>query len=105
MAAAWRPRSAGITPNLPPGRPRSSLECALAPRHERAPGEAQDQQRDRVDREHDLQRAPRTHLDRLAFRLVEVHHLHHAQRSEEHTSELQSLMRTSYAVFCLKKKN
>src|SRR3546814_6629408 len=26
-------------------------------------------------------------------------------RSEEHTSELQSLMRTTYAVFCLKKKN
>src|SRR3546814_4221069 len=26
-------------------------------------------------------------------------------RSEEHTSELQSLMRTSYAVFCLKKKH
>src|SRR3546814_2279743 len=29
----------------------------------------------------------------------------YAQRSEEHTSELQSLMRISYAVFCLKKKN
>src|SRR3546814_2395614 len=29
----------------------------------------------------------------------------HAFRSEEHTSELQSLMRISYAVFCLKKKN
>src|SRR3546814_4714806 len=28
----------------------------------------------------------------------------HQIRSEEHTSELQSLMRTSYAVFCLKKK-
>src|SRR3546814_1523434 len=28
----------------------------------------------------------------------------HGTRSEEHTSELQSLMRTSYAVFCLKKK-
>src|SRR3546814_5927324 len=28
----------------------------------------------------------------------------HAVRSEEHTSELQSLMRISYAVFCLKKK-
>src|SRR3546814_4506132 len=28
-----------------------------------------------------------------------------APRSEEHTSELQSLMRNSYAVFCLKKKN
>src|SRR3546814_3270443 len=32
---------------------------------------------------------------------MEVEHLH---RSEEHTSELQSLMRISYAVFCLKKK-
>src|SRR3546814_1546963 len=30
---------------------------------------------------------------------------HGAVRSEEHTSELQSLMRISYAVFCLKKKN
>src|SRR3546814_9651215 len=28
----------------------------------------------------------------------------HEMRSEEHTSELQSLMRISYAVFCLKKK-
>src|SRR3546814_2099844 len=35
-----------------------------------------------------------------------VEHLRRAQqqRSEEHTSELQSLMRISYAVFCLKKK-
>src|SRR3546814_7518353 len=32
------------------------------------------------------------------FRLVQLH------RSEEHMSELQSLMRISYAVFCLKKK-
>src|SRR3546814_2389213 len=32
--------------------------------------------------------------------VVEVHNC----RSEEHTSELQSLMRNSYAVFCLKKK-
>src|SRR3546814_4239890 len=29
---------------------------------------------------------------------------HFGERSEEHTSELQSLMRISYAVFCLKKK-
>src|SRR3546814_8558170 len=29
----------------------------------------------------------------------------HLKRSEEHTSELQSLMRISYAVFCLQKKN
>src|SRR3546814_5592747 len=31
--------------------------------------------------------------------------VHSYARSEEHTSELQSLMRISYAVFCLKKKN
>src|SRR3546814_5658007 len=34
--------------------------------------------------------------------LLDPRHLH--GRSEEHTSELQSLMRISYAVFCLKKK-
>src|SRR3546814_15104724 len=33
-----------------------------------------------------------------------VHQPHRTARSEEHTSELQSLMRLSYAVFCLKKK-
>src|SRR3546814_3672408 len=33
------------------------------------------------------------------------HHCIEQDRSEEHTSELQSLMRISYAVFCLKKKN
>src|SRR3546814_8973070 len=38
----------------------------------------------------------RGELDRLLW--------HHLGRSEEHTSELQSLMRISYAVFCLKKK-
>src|SRR3546814_9839402 len=44
-------------------------------------------------------------LHKLGFvepeEVVEILHL----RSEEHTSELQSLMRISYAVFCLKKKN
>src|SRR3546814_6766495 len=35
--------------------------------------------------------------------LVKVN-IHRGLRSEEHTSELQSLMRISYAVFCLKKK-
>src|SRR3546814_5292763 len=34
-----------------------------------------------------------------------IHRLDDILRSEEHTSELQSLMRISYAVFCLKKKN
>src|SRR3546814_9427692 len=36
--------------------------------------------------------------------VVGVEHVDQRQRSEEHTSELQSLMRISYAVFCLKKK-
>src|SRR3546814_8255824 len=40
--------------------------------------------------------------DRVAHRAG--HHQIGDQRSEEHTSELQSLMRISYAVFCLKKK-
>src|SRR3546814_2610478 len=35
---------------------------------------------------------------------LEPHRRHLGERSEEHTSELQSLMRISYAVFCLKKK-
>src|SRR3546814_5535553 len=35
---------------------------------------------------------------------VEIQQHRQAFRSEEHTSELQSLMRNSYAVFCLKKK-
>src|SRR3546814_4155828 len=44
--------------------------------------------------------AERGHVD------VRPGHRHHRLvRSEEHTSELQSLMRISYAVFCLKKKN
>src|SRR3546814_1054009 len=37
--------------------------------------------------------------------VVELALDHLGARSEEHTSELQSLMRISYAVFCLKKKN
>src|SRR3546814_1292910 len=59
------------------------------------------------------------HDDGLAFALLQVgqdleDHVDEAwlqadgglvDRSEEHTSELQSLMRISYAVFCLKKKN
>src|SRR3546814_7985332 len=35
---------------------------------------------------------------------IRIHSFYGPMRSEEHTSELQSLMRISYAVFCLKKK-
>src|SRR3546814_5019364 len=40
----------------------------------------------------------------LAFLAWAYRRTRGAERSEEHTSELQSLMRSSYAVFCLKKK-
>src|SRR3546814_972337 len=40
----------------------------------------------------------------LAQRMLRVEKAVDHRRSEEHTSELQSLMRNSYAVFCLKKK-
>src|SRR3546814_7644813 len=39
-----------------------------------------------------------------ALALGEIQDIHARIRSEEHTSELQSLMRISYAVFCLQKK-
>src|SRR3546814_4745417 len=42
--------------------------------------------------------------DEVATRAVEPAEIDAMVRSEEHTSELQSLMRISYAVFCLKKK-
>src|SRR3546814_3369167 len=45
-------------------------------------------------------RFERGEVEFLHARMIE----HGADRSEEHTSELQSLMRISYAVFCLKKK-
>src|SRR3546814_7467537 len=45
-------------------------------------------------------------LGRIEESKVDTSHVQRAHfRSEEHTSELQSLMRNSYAVFCLKKKN
>src|SRR3546814_3303864 len=47
-------------------------------------------------------RVPRTDCPEHGVKRVRVPWAR--ERSEEHTSELQSLMRTSYAVFCLKKK-
>src|SRR3546814_5007618 len=45
------------------------------------------------------------HMNGASFFFIVVYiHIFRGLRSEEHTSELQSLMRISYAVFCLKKK-
>src|SRR3546814_10382614 len=52
-------------------------------------------------------RAARRHTDQIACEDLDQgfdHLIINPLRSEEHTSELQSLMRISYAVFCLKKK-
>src|SRR3546814_6886274 len=58
-----------------------------------------------------LRREPRRLVEHQRARVAVDHHrlgerdVGGGERSEEHTSELQSLMRISYAVFCLKKKN
>src|SRR3546814_9154559 len=80
----------------------------------RAAGKAHERPRDKhaTDTAKQLQRAQREHRKEgkqgRAQAVGVVRRLtrgeRHAERSEEHTSELQSLMRISYAVFCLKKK-
>src|SRR3546814_1631842 len=52
-----------------------------------------------------LQKRPVTNAEFLAFVKAHPQWRRDRVRSEEHTSELQSLMRISYAVFCLKQKN
>src|SRR3546814_8781945 len=75
-----------LTSSAYAGHGRSSSDCELSMIHafpfRRMP--------------HDALPFPAVHHEPLALRWV--------ARSEEHTSELQSLMRISYAVFCLKKK-
>src|SRR3546814_2684066 len=75
----------------------SSLSAALWPVHFRKPGE-----RGCAGRPAASDAGGRPGRDRYRRRPA---HPAVPDRSEEHTSELQSLMRISYAVFCLKKKN
>src|SRR3546814_6071768 len=72
----------------PQGARRGRLSLLVQPYHR---AEQRDRDRDKSDP------APRHEADIVDIMAV-------AARSEEHTSELQSLMRISYAVFCLKKK-
>src|SRR3546814_4859738 len=44
----------------------------------------------------------RVNISSVSFNEVSIYNFKHNARSEEHTSELQSLMRISYAYFCLK---
>src|SRR3546814_5543051 len=63
-------------------------------------------QRQRPRLKHHVQRCSgERRLPGCQAKATEVRCQRNEPRSEEHTSELQSLMRISYAVFCLKKKN
>src|SRR3546814_4078612 len=76
-------------PDVGVGRARHRLEGRL--RQQDHPGDA-------------VAALERTVLDERRLQPVERVAVGEALRSEEHTSELQSLMRISYAVFCLKTK-
>src|SRR3546814_5238819 len=92
--------------------PRSTRTAALFPyttlfRYAgRAAGAARGSgdREDRVRRQHRRRRARGGRAD-AARRARARARRHRGRRSEEHTSELQSLMRISYAVSCLKNKN
>src|SRR3546814_1110857 len=77
-----------------PDRPQTDDQPAFLPPRARA---AQTAMRSRSEAQ-----PPRARALRLSVLPYALRHVRH--RSEEHTSELQSLMRISYAVFCLKKK-
>src|SRR3546814_7440345 len=69
---------------------------------------AREQDQKRIDARHrDERRRAKARKRAWERQLRKAEEQHQAlnDRSEEHTSELQSLMRISYAVFCLKKKN
>src|SRR3546814_4508423 len=89
----------------------TELSIVQALRHQHQPGSVPDQELYpvRPARPEDKQHARERIESELALdQRGEAHHsfpeVYGLRRSEEHTSELQSLMRISYAVFCLKKK-
>src|SRR3546814_10589623 len=85
------------------GTPALVVVGAALHDRDRTAGEAAERQAAAVAGDRRLGKARQVGVaqgDRLLHRLRDP-----GKRSEEHTSELQSLMRISYAVFCLKKKN
>src|SRR3546814_4081377 len=96
--------------DLQQGAAVRGAEKALAPRRRAGEGAllvAEQQrlehrlgQRRAIDRDEGAVAAARAQMDRARQHFLAGP----GRRSEEHTSELQSLMRISYAVFCLKKK-
>src|SRR3546814_2094468 len=84
-----------------------SSDLQTPPGHGRDHGQADGAHGRQPDRPTDPARPARRHLrwpPLTASRFTSAAHHSRSLRSEEPTSELQSLMRISYAVFCLKKK-
>src|SRR3546814_3140507 len=77
----------------------AARRCAVALAHGAGPDAAGDAADDGVLRVHAVGEEER----QVGREVVDLHPPREVVRSEEHTSELQSLMRSSYAVFCLKK--
>src|SRR3546814_8328775 len=110
MAKKPKAGKIGETPTEKKGKKRAAAKL------EKTVGKAKSIPRPPRDREADLDRAPRWEprypgSGRLAGKVAIVTggdsgigRAICALRSEEHTSELQSLMRISYAVFCMKQK-
>src|SRR3546814_3985249 len=87
------------------GPPVRHLALRLPSDHKRA--QSDDDHIEQPEAQYGIKRDQRRYAARFLVMLQDVHmpdHKTEAGRSEEHTSELQSLMRISYAVFCLKKK-
>src|SRR3546814_4488113 len=78
---------------FPPHTKQTLLQCSYAENARPNPDES--------DLQHNASRRPDTKTPASSAGVVSIRM---GRRSEEHTSELQSLMRISYAVFCLKKK-
>src|SRR3546814_4573501 len=99
--------SSDLPPHIADDDRRKLPPARLADRPRKAEGQPAPARarRDAVARPRTLarRRAGSRHIDGDP-RSGRAGHRHHRRRSEEHTSELQSLMRISYAVFCLKKK-
>src|SRR3546814_3103099 len=96
---------AGRRRQLPAGRARAAglpRAAPAGPAHRRRPGDGH--RGAAVDSRIEPLRRRARRRARTALRLRLALRAGPAPRSEEHTSELQSLMRISYAVFCLKKK-
>src|SRR3546814_6094039 len=100
-AKAGRQPGGGVLDDRAAAQIHGAAEALLVERRRRDAAERQHTEQDAFHRaEAGLQLAP--HHQRHADRGQRESH---PLRSEEHTSELQSLMRNSNAVFCLKKKN